>query len=242
MERKRFSVLFFIKRSKLLKNGEAPVRVRVTYDRLYVELQLKRSIKVPLWSQEKEKSTGKDRNSVELNHYIDALRVKFYQIYQDLELEGKIISARAIVNRYQGKDETFKTFISNSPKDMLRYAVCLKEDDFIIGDVFALREYTDTFSVGWHFNQRFEGKGLAYEAATGLLDYLFHDSGARRIYGFVEDDNLRSKRLCERLGMRHEGCMKEFISFVCHPDGAPRYEDTCIYAILNKEWKSNRQR
>lgn len=62
MERKRFSVLFFIKRSKLLKNGEAPVRVRVTYDRLYVELQLKRSVKVPLWSQEKEKSTGKDRN------------------------------------------------------------------------------------------------------------------------------------------------------------------------------------
>ena len=109
MERKRFSVLFFIKRSKLLKNGEAPVRVRVTYDRLYVELQLKRSVKIPLWSQEKEKSTGKDRNSVELNHYIDALRVKFYQIYQDLELEGKIISARAIVNRYQGKDETFKT-------------------------------------------------------------------------------------------------------------------------------------
>ena len=109
MERKRFSVLFFIKRSKLLKNGEAPVRVRVTYDRLYVELQLKRSVKVPLWSQDKEKSIGKDRNSIELNHYIDALRVKFYQIYQDLELEGKIISARAIVNRYQEKDETFKT-------------------------------------------------------------------------------------------------------------------------------------
>ena len=109
MERKRFSVLFFIKRSKLLKNGEAPVRVRVTYDRLYVELQLKRSVKVPLWSQDKEKSIGKDRNSVELNHYIDALRVKFYQIYQDLELEEKIVSARAIVNRYQEKDETFKT-------------------------------------------------------------------------------------------------------------------------------------
>ncbi len=63
MERKRFSVLFFIKRRKLLKTGKC---VRVTYDRLYVELQLKRSVKVP-----------------------------------DLELEGKIISARAIVNRYQ---------------------------------------------------------------------------------------------------------------------------------------------
>ena len=139
-------------------------------------------------------------------------------------------------------EESALAYISNSPKDMLRYAVCLKEDDSIIGDVFALREYTDTFSVGWYFNQRFEGKGLAYEAATGLLDYLFHNISARRIYGFVEDDNRRSKRLCKRLGMRHEGCMKEFISFVCHPDGTPRYEDTCIYAVLNKEWKSNRQR
>lgn len=114
MERKRFSVLFFIKRSKLLKNGEAPVRVRVTYDRLYVELQLKRSVKVPLWSQDKEKSIGKDRNSIELNHYIDALRVKFYQIYQDLELEGKIISARAIVNRYQERTKLSRHYIMYS--------------------------------------------------------------------------------------------------------------------------------
>ena len=95
--------------------------------------------------------------------------------------------------------------------------------------------------MGWHFNQRFEGKGLAYEAATEFLDYLFCDAGARRVYGFVEDDNLRSKRLCKRLGMRYERCMKEFISFVCYPDGTPRYEDTCIYAILNKEWTEQRE-
>lgn len=126
-------------------------------------------------------------------------------------------------------EESALAYISNTPKELLRYAVCLKEDDFIIGDVFALREEADTFNVGWHFNQRFEGKGLAHEAATEFLDYLFREAGARRIYGFVEDDNLRSKRLCERLGMRYEGCMKEFISFVCHPDGTPRYEDTCIY-------------
>jgi [ribosomal protein S5]-alanine N-acetyltransferase len=132
-------------------------------------------------------------------------------------------------------------YMANTPKDMLRYAVCLKENDFIIGDVFALREYTDTFSVGWHFNQCFEGKGLAYEATTEFLDYLFRDACARRVYGFVEDDNLRSKRLCKRLGMRYEGCMKEFISFVCDPDGAPRYEDTCIYAILKKEWTCEKQ-
>lgn len=96
-----------------------------------------------------------------------------------------------------------------------------EKDDFIIGDVFALRENEDTYNVGWHFNKRFEGKGFACEAAAGLLDYLFREAGARRIYGFVEDDNIRSKRLCERLGMRREGCFKEFVTFVNNPDGSP---------------------
>ena len=26
-----------------------------------------------------------------------------------------------------------------------------------------------------------------------------------------------------------------------YPDGTPRYEDTCIYAILNKEWTEQRE-
>ena len=46
MERKRFSVLFFIKRSKLLKNGEAPVRVRV--GKSSVSCPLKPSDSAPL--------------------------------------------------------------------------------------------------------------------------------------------------------------------------------------------------
>lgn len=36
-------------------------------------------------------------------------------------------------------------YMQYSPKDMLRYAVSLKKDDFIIGDVFALRENEDTY-------------------------------------------------------------------------------------------------
>lgn len=37
MKRKTFIVLFFIKKGKLLKNGEAPVRMRITVDRRIVE-------------------------------------------------------------------------------------------------------------------------------------------------------------------------------------------------------------
>ena len=41
------------------------------------------------------------------------------------------------------------------------------------------------------------------------------------------------------LGMRHEGCFKEFVTFVNNPDGSPKYEDTCVYAILEKEWNTS---
>lgn len=80
-------------------------------------------------------------------------------------------------------EEAAWAYMQYSPKDMLRYAVSLKKDDFIIGDVFALRENEDTYNVGWHFNKRFEGKGFACEAATGLLDYLF----GRRAHGVSMD-------------------------------------------------------
>lgn len=82
-------------------------------------------------------------------------------------------------------EEAAFVYMQYSQKDMQRYAVSLKKEDFIIGDVFVLRENEDTYNVGWHFNKRFEGKGLAREAVIGLLDYLFREAGARRIYGFV---------------------------------------------------------
>ena len=83
----------------------------------------------------------------------------------------------------------------------------------------------------------YQGKGYAFEAAHAFLDYLFSQKGARRVYAYVEEDNLSSQHLCEKLGMRREGMFVEFVSFVKNPDGTPRYENTCQYAILKKEWR-----
>lgn len=38
-------------------------------------------------------------------------------------------------------EESALAYMLHFPKDMQRYAVSLKEDDFIIGDAFALRDY-----------------------------------------------------------------------------------------------------
>lgn len=115
-------------------------------------------------------------------------------------------------------------------------AVCLRSTDKLIGDVFCIPEPPDTYGVGWNFNADFAGAGFATEAARALFEYLFSVKQARRLYGYVEEDNIASQRLCERLGMRREGLFKEFTSFEKDDEGVPIFENTMQYAILRKEW------
>lgn len=126
-------------------------------------------------------------------------------------------------------------------KDELQFAVATKDNNHLIGHLFAHQEDDegqDTYSVGWHFNPTYSGQGYATEAADALLNYLFNDKSARRIYAYVEEDNIPSQNLCKRLGMRQEGTFIEFISFVKNPNGTDKYENTQQYAILKKEWQS----
>lgn len=132
------------------------------------------------------------------------------------------------------------------PETEYYLAVTLKEDGKVIGEICAYPETgephadvgapRDTFSPCWMLNERYQGRGYAFEAAQAFFDYLFSEKGARRIYAYTEDYNLPSQHLCEKLGMRREGLFMEFIAFVNGPDGAPRYENTVQYAILRKEW------
>ena len=126
------------------------------------------------------------------------------------------------------------------------FAIELKETGKVIGEVFGYPETSDphantaipgdTFSPCGMLNNAYQGKGYAFEATYAFYDYLFKDKKARRLYTYVEDYNIPSQRLCEKLGMRREGLFKEFISFIDNPDGTPRYENTIQYAVLKKEW------
>ncbi|MCY8980919.1 GNAT family N-acetyltransferase [Bacillus halotolerans] len=126
--------------------------------------------------------------------------------------------------------------VQKRSKDDSYIAVCLKDSDDIIGELFYFKEESDTYSICWNFNAQFEGMGYASESAKAFLKYLFMQKGARRLYVYVEDDNYRSQKLCERLGMRKEGYFLEFISFTKYEDGTPKYENTFQYALLKKEW------
>ena len=131
------------------------------------------------------------------------------------------------------------------------FAIVLKESGKVIGEIEAYPEtgephadenaVRDTFSPCWMLNERYQGKGYAFEAVQAFFDYLFCRKGARRIYAYTEDYNRSSQHLCEKLGMRREGVFLEFVSFVKNPDGTPRYENTVQYAILKREWDWQRR-
>ena len=104
-ERETMSILFFIKKTKLLKNGEAPICLRLTLNKQIAEIRIKRSILVNRWSPAKGCALGKDRVAKELNSYLDAIRLKMHQIHRELVLDMSApVTANAIINRYCGND------------------------------------------------------------------------------------------------------------------------------------------
>ena len=54
---------------------------------------------------------------------------------------------------------------------------------------------------------------------------------ARKIYSYKEDYNIPIQKLCEKLGMHHEGLFIEFVSFVNNENGNPICENTYQYAF-----------
>ena len=105
MRRDSFNVLFFIKKTKLLKNGEASVCMRITVNGARVETNIRKSIEPVSWNQAKECARGKSRKSTELNNYIEESRIKLHRIYTQLEENGELITARILQEKFFGVDK-----------------------------------------------------------------------------------------------------------------------------------------
>lgn len=60
--------------------------------------------------------------------------------------------------------------------------------------------------IGWHFHPDSQGKGLAAEAATGMLSKGFAE-GLDEIFALTHQTNEPSKKLCLRIGMTDLGVM-----------------------------------
>ena len=105
MKRDSLGVLFFLKKNQLLKNGEAPVSMRITVNGQREEVRTKKSINPNFWSQAKECSRARDKKSHDLNDYIESSRIRISQLFSEMEQAGKIITAEILIRKFFGKDD-----------------------------------------------------------------------------------------------------------------------------------------
>lgn len=105
MKRDSFRVLFFLKKTRLLKNGEASVCMRITVNGTRVENNIRKSIDPALWSQAKETARGKSRRACDLNTYIEEARIRLYQIFCELEQQNRPITAHLLQELFFGQEK-----------------------------------------------------------------------------------------------------------------------------------------
>ncbi len=87
--------------------------------------------------------------------------------------------------------------------------------------------------LGWVFASDYAGRGFATEAALALVDLAFTHYPLHRLVAQLDPRNLRSARLCERIGMTAEAHLRRD-----WPESDGAWSDTAIYGLLRDEWAS----
>ena len=128
MERNYFSVLFYIKKAKLLKNGEAPICLRITVNGKRAEIQIKRSVEIDKWNARRECAIGKDRKYLELNHYLETVRTRVLRIHRELEQDDKPITAEILKKLFYGEKQTPKMLLEVFKEHNAKYRELIGKD------------------------------------------------------------------------------------------------------------------
>ena len=122
------------------------------------------------------------------------------------------------------------------------WAVCLKDTNKLIGNIYFAKQDFDTWELGYVFNLRYQGKGYGTEASRTLVSDAFMNKKAHRVIARCNVLNTASWKLLERLGMRREGHLLQNVWFKKDGNGQPIWADSFEYGILKGEWidqKSN---
>lgn len=110
-------------------------------------------------------------------------------------------------------------------------ALIVEHEGVVVGDV-ALWTTGDTVSrgeIGWVFHPDHTGQGFATEAVRATLGLAFDFYRMHRVVAQLDARNDPSARLCERVGMRREGHLRQ--------DWWSKGEwtDTLVYGLLKED-------
>ena len=122
-----------------------------------------------------------------------------------------------------------------APGTWFQIAIADKQDDALLGDC-ALHFLDDErqVEIGFTLAPVHQGKGLAKEAVSRLLDYVFTEMGKHRVIAITDAENRAAMKLLASLGFRQEAHFLKNVFF------KGKWSDECLFACLENEWKAQR--
>lgn len=121
-----------------------------------------------------------------------------------------------------------------NPRREYTLAVVQKPTGVLIGYVslwLTNREF-QAGEVGFFLHPDYWGQGFGSEAARLLIRYAFEDLALHRVGASADPRNAASRRVLERVGMVHEGRIRDAMLI---RDG---WRDSDVYSVLEREWSA----
>ena len=111
------------------------------------------------------------------------------------------------------------------------YAIELKENSKVIGNIFLGNGKNRSKEVGYIINKDYQRRGYALEALNCIVDKAL-EVGVHRIYALCDPRNDASWMLLEKAGFTKEGVLKKNVYFKKDRNGNPIWKDTAVYSIV----------
>ena len=99
------SILFYPKKTTSVKNRDAVIYVRLTYNGKRIDFTTSRKIDLIKWNTKSNNIKGNSDESKSINRYLDGIKASLYNIHDRLMREEKPISSKVIRDIYFGKGE-----------------------------------------------------------------------------------------------------------------------------------------
>ena len=109
--RSTFSVIFYLKKDKVRKDGTSPIMGRITVDGTQAQFSCKLSIEPNLWGVKGGRAVGKSVTARETNRMLDKLRAAITRHYQEIMERDSFVTAEKVRNAFLGLEYRRQTLI-----------------------------------------------------------------------------------------------------------------------------------
>ena len=97
-----FSIIFYLKRQVVKKDGTVPVMGRITVDGTQAQFSCKTTANPDLWDTKGGRMIGKSMQALEVNRKLDKMRVSISKHYQEIMDRDNFVTADKVKNAFLG--------------------------------------------------------------------------------------------------------------------------------------------